>query len=245
MTAPKGSRTLRLGVAGLGTVGGGLLKLIERQDELRLPGRLVVTAVSARNKNRNRGVDISKFRWVDDPVELALADDVDVVVELVGGSDGPAKRTVEAALRSGKAVADHRAVGLIDMAMAIRQGRPHRASGDLALHVLEVLDALLRSARYVVAIALHTQGMTVDQAVEFFQKDGLQTRQVAELEARRGTQDPLYLVYTYGKLEILQLREEYKKRLGAAYSPRKFHDEFLRYGGAPLKLVRAALLDSH
>jgi len=97
-------KTLRLGVAGLGTVGGGLLKLIERQAELRLPGKLEVVAVSARNKNRNRGVDISKFRWVDDPVELALADDIDVVVELVGGSDGPAKRTVEAALKSGKSV---------------------------------------------------------------------------------------------------------------------------------------------
>ena len=104
MTAPKGSRTLRLGVAGLGTVGGGLLKLIERQDELRLPGKLVVTAVSARSRTRNRGVDISKLRWVDDPVELAGADDVDVVVELIGGSDGPAKRTVEAALKAGKAV---------------------------------------------------------------------------------------------------------------------------------------------
>ena len=104
MTAPKGSRTLRLGVAGLGTVGGGLLKLIERQDELRLPGRLVVTAVSARSKTRNRGIDISKLRWVDNPVELATADDVDVVVELIGGSDGPAKLTVEAALKAGKPV---------------------------------------------------------------------------------------------------------------------------------------------
>ncbi len=104
MTAPKASKTLRLGVAGLGTVGGGLLKLIERQDELRLPGRLVVTAVSARNRSRNRGVDTSKLRWVDNPVELATADDVDVVVELIGGSDGPAKLTVEAALRSGKPV---------------------------------------------------------------------------------------------------------------------------------------------
>lgn len=97
-------KTLRLGVAGLGTVGGGLLKLIERQGELRLPGKLEVVAVSARNKTRNRGVDISKFKWFDDPVELALSPDIDVVVELVGGSDGPAKRTVEAALRSGKAV---------------------------------------------------------------------------------------------------------------------------------------------
>lgn len=101
---PSKKKTLRLGVAGLGTVGGGLLNLVARQDELRLPGRLVVTAVSARNKSRNRGVDISKLRWVDDPVELATADDVDVVVELIGGSDGPAKLTVEAALKAGKAV---------------------------------------------------------------------------------------------------------------------------------------------
>lgn len=114
--------------------------------------------------------------------------------------------------------------------------------GDPKLRLAQLQDALLRAARFVAALALHTQGMTVEQAVEFFQKEGLQTRQVAEIEARRGTQDPLYLVYTYGKLEILQLREEYKKKLGAAYSPRKFHDEFLRYGGAPLKLVRAALL---
>lgn len=97
-------KTLRLGVAGLGTVGAGLLKLIARQDELRIPGRLEVTAVSARSRSRERGVDISGLRWTDDPVELALADDVDVVVELIGGSDGPAKRTVEAALKAGKPV---------------------------------------------------------------------------------------------------------------------------------------------
>lgn len=104
MTDVSSRQTLRLGVAGLGTVGAGLLKLIARQDELRLPGRLAVTAVSARSKSRERGVDISKIRWTDDPVELALADDVDVVVELIGGSDGPAKRTVEAALKAGKPV---------------------------------------------------------------------------------------------------------------------------------------------
>ncbi len=114
--------------------------------------------------------------------------------------------------------------------------------GEPRLRLAQLQDALLRSARFVVALALHTKGMTVEQAADFFQKEGLQTRQVAELEARRGTQDPLFLVYTYGKLEILQLREEYKKKLGAAYSPRKFHDAFLRQGGAPLKLVRAALL---
>jgi len=95
---------LRIGVAGLGTVGGGLLSLVARQDELRLPRRLVVSAVSARSRNRNRGADITSFRWVDDAVELALSEDVDVFVELIGGSDGPAKRSVEAALRAGKHV---------------------------------------------------------------------------------------------------------------------------------------------
>lgn len=97
-------KTLRLGVAGLGTVGAGLIKLIERQGELRLPGRLEVVAVSARSKGRNRGVDISKYRWADDPLEFATADDIDVVVELIGGSDGPAKRLVETALKAGKQV---------------------------------------------------------------------------------------------------------------------------------------------
>ncbi len=110
---------LRLGVAGLGTVGAGLLKLIERQDELRLPGRLEVTAVSARNRNRDRGVDISGYRWVDDPVELATADDVDVVVELVGGSDGPAKLTVEAALNAGKSVVTANKALIAERGMAI------------------------------------------------------------------------------------------------------------------------------
>lgn len=104
MTQTSSKTHLRLGVAGIGTVGAGLLKLIERQAELRLPGTLEVTAVSARNRNRNRGVDISAYRWVDDPVELATADDVDVLVELIGGSDGPAKLAVEAALKAGKAV---------------------------------------------------------------------------------------------------------------------------------------------
>ena len=116
-----GQKTLRLGIAGLGTVGAGLAKLVERQDQLRLPGRLVITAVSARSKSRERGVDISKFRWVDDPVELATADDVDVVVELIGGSDGPAKRTVEAALKAGKAVVSANKALIAEHGMEIAQ----------------------------------------------------------------------------------------------------------------------------
>lgn len=103
MTNWEAPRRLRLGVAGLGTVGAGLLRLIERQNELRIPGRLEVTAVSARNRKRERGVDISTFRWADNPVDL-VDDDVDVIVELIGGADGPAKLTVEAALKAGKPV---------------------------------------------------------------------------------------------------------------------------------------------
>ena len=115
-------------------------------------------------------------------------------------------------------------------------------NGDPRLRLMQLQDALLRAARFVVGIKMHTQGMTEQQAVTFFVKDGMQSQQVAELETRRGTQDPLYLVYTYGKLEIYKLREAYKAKLGSAYSLKKFHDAFLRYGRAPLKLVREAML---
>lgn len=91
---------LRVGVAGLGTVGGGLLSLFA-DPAGRLNEKMQLVAVSARNRSRDRGVDISRYRWFDDPVELAAQADIDVVVELIGGSDGPAKRTVETALRRG------------------------------------------------------------------------------------------------------------------------------------------------
>lgn len=99
------NRTWRLGVAGLGTVGGGLLSfLAERPDFAPAGGRAVVTGVSARSRSRPRAFDISGLSWFDDPVALAQSPDVDVFVELIGGSDGPAKAAVEAALRAGKPV---------------------------------------------------------------------------------------------------------------------------------------------
>lgn len=115
-------------------------------------------------------------------------------------------------------------------------------SGDAKLRLAQLQDALLRAARYVVGIRMHTRGMTFAQGVEFFQKEGFQSAKVAEVETRRGTEDPTYLYYTLGKLEILKLRDDYKKKLGAAYSLQKFHDAFLAEGAAPLPLVRAALL---
>lgn len=95
----------RIGVAGLGTVGGGLLKfLAERPEFAPAGGRAVVTGVSARSRSRQRDFDISSMTWFDDPVALASSAQTDMFVELIGGSEGPAKAAVEAALSLGKPV---------------------------------------------------------------------------------------------------------------------------------------------
>lgn len=95
----------KVGVAGLGTVGGGLLEFLEQKPDFApAGGRAVVTGVSARSRSRPRPVDISGYAWFDDPVALASSPETDIFVELVGGSDGPAKAAVEAALKAGKPV---------------------------------------------------------------------------------------------------------------------------------------------
>ncbi|MDH3265111.1 MAG: homoserine dehydrogenase, partial [Paracoccaceae bacterium] len=94
------SDPLKIAVAGLGTVGAGTLQLLSAQAEmlaLRAGRPLRVTAVSARNKGRSRGVDLSSFAWHDDAVAMAREADADVVVELIGGSDGAARAVCEAA----------------------------------------------------------------------------------------------------------------------------------------------------
>ncbi len=98
---------LRLGVAGLGTVGASVIQILERQASAITArcGRPVrVVAVSARDRARDRGVDLSAFRWFDDPVAMAKDGEVDCLVELMGGADGPAKAAVDAALHAGKHV---------------------------------------------------------------------------------------------------------------------------------------------
>ncbi|CAO3419222.1 homoserine dehydrogenase [Azospirillum argentinense] len=98
---------LKIAVAGLGTVGAGVLKLLERQADLieqRCGRRIEVVAVSARSRGKDRGVDLSTAEWYDDPVALAAHPGVDVVVELIGGSEGAAKETVELALERGRHV---------------------------------------------------------------------------------------------------------------------------------------------
>jgi uncharacterized protein (DUF885 family) len=116
-------------------------------------------------------------------------------------------------------------------------------NGDLKLRLGQIQDALLRDARYIVGISMHTGKMSFDEAIQFFQKEGYQPKSVAEVETKRGTSDPTYLVYTLGKLQIMKLREDYKKKTGTAFSLQKFHDEFLRQGYPPVKIVRETLLE--
>ena len=102
MTAP-----LRLGLAGLGTVGIGVVKIVQRHADLiaARAGRPVqITAVSARDRTRNRDADLSDYAWENDPVALARRDDIDVFIEVMGGADGPAKDATEAAIAAGKDV---------------------------------------------------------------------------------------------------------------------------------------------
>jgi uncharacterized protein (DUF885 family) len=103
-------------------------------------------------------------------------------------------------------------------------------------------DALLRDARFIVGIEMHTGKMSFDQAVEFFVKEGYQTKETGLVETKRGTADPTYLYYTLGKLEILKLREDVKKKEGAAFSLERFHNNFMRQGFPPIKIVRQAML---
>ena len=101
------SGKLRLGIAGLGTVGVGVIKIIRREAAMltaRTGCEITISAVSARTRDKDRGVSLDGYDWEDDPVALASRDDVDVFVELMGGSDGPAKAATEAALKAGKDV---------------------------------------------------------------------------------------------------------------------------------------------
>lgn len=101
------STPLRLGIAGLGTVGTGVVKIVRQKANLlaaRTGRPIEITAVSARTRDKDRGVTLSPYAWEDDPVALATRDDVDVFVELMGGSDGPAKAATEAAIGAGKHV---------------------------------------------------------------------------------------------------------------------------------------------
>ena len=115
-------------------------------------------------------------------------------------------------------------------------------AGDLKLRLGQLQDALLRNARFIVGIQMHTGKMTMEQGIDFFVKEGYASRANGERETKRGTSDPTYLYYTLGKLEILKLREDYKKMKGKDFSLEEFHNRFMKEGFPPIKIVRRALL---
>jgi len=124
-----------------------------------------------------------------------------------------------------------------------REGTGARDARDSKMiHLGQLQDALLRNARFVVGIQMHTGTMTFDEAVQFFVREGYQSHESALMEVKRGTSDPTYLYYTLGKLQILKLRADLQNKEGANFSLERFHGEFLKQGYPPIKIVRRALL---
>ncbi|MGH9595418.1 MAG: DUF885 domain-containing protein [Edaphobacter sp.] len=133
-------------------------------------------------------------------------------------------------------------------AAASPNATPEQTREARLIRLGQLQDALLRDARFVNAIKLHT-GLgtpggtwTIDQAVNFFVTDGYQSRSIALVETKRGTADATYLYYTLGKLEIMKLRADMMKKQGAAFNLEQFHNNFMRQGFAPIKIIRKAML---
>jgi len=124
--------------------------------------------------------------------------------------------------------------------MVIEQGF---GGGDPKIRLAQLSEALLRDCRYVAGIKEHTQGLSVQQASdEYFVKQCFQEPANAYEEARRGAYNPTYLYYTLGKLEIYKLRADYQKAKRNAFSLRDFHDQFVKQGGIPIKMIRRIML---
>lgn len=116
-------------------------------------------------------------------------------------------------------------------------------NGDPKLRLMQLQAALLRLCRYLVALRLHTHDLTYEEAIEFFVREGYTERLVAEREVRRGALNPGFYAYTLGKLEILRLREEFRRVAGPDYSLRAFHDLIVKTP-YPISLIRERLLRS-
>ncbi|MGI8656721.1 MAG: DUF885 domain-containing protein [Pyrinomonadaceae bacterium] len=115
-------------------------------------------------------------------------------------------------------------------------------NGDPETHIGQLLEALLRNVRFLSAIRMHTKGMSVADSEKMFLEEGYQDAGNSQQQAERGTFDPAYLNYTMGKLMIKKLREDWTASRGGRNAWKDFHDQFLKYGGPPIPLVRAAML---
>ena len=115
--------------------------------------------------------------------------------------------------------------------------------GDHALKLGQLAEALVRLARFIVGIRLHTEDWSVEQGVKFFQNEAFLEEANARREAERGTFDPTYLVYSAGKLMLLKLRRDWQEQQGGKPSLRAFHDAFLSHGAAPFWALRRLMLE--
>jgi hypothetical protein len=113
--------------------------------------------------------------------------------------------------------------------------------GDPEVHVGQLLNALLRDARFLSAIGLHTGTLTVAQSETIFREQAFSDPGTARQQAARGTYDPAYLNYTLGKLMIRKLRDDWTATRGGRAAWKAFHDQFLNFGGPPIPLVRKAM----
>ena len=114
---------------------------------------------------------------------------------------------------------------------------------DPRYRLAQIQDALLRDARFIVGIRMHTQGHDGRAGRGLLRRRRATSRGRSRVsESKRGTSDPTYGYYTMGKLMILKLREDYKAKMGAEYSLQKFHDTFIGLGPLPLPLIRRAML---
>jgi uncharacterized protein (DUF885 family) len=114
--------------------------------------------------------------------------------------------------------------------------------GDATIKLGQLAESLVRLARFVVAIRLHCEDMSVEQGMRFFRDEAFLEEATARREAERGTFDPTYLVYSAGKLAMLKLRRDYKERQGGKFSLRAFHDAVLAQGSAPFWAHRRLML---
>jgi len=115
---------------------------------------------------------------------------------------------------------------------------------DYSVKLGQLAEALIRLARFIVCIRMHTEDMSVEQAVRFFRDAAFMEESSARREAERGTFDPMYLVYSVGKLMLMKLRRDWKQQQGKGFSLRTFHDTLLGQGTAPFWLHRQLMLGS-
>jgi uncharacterized protein (DUF885 family) len=129
--------------------------------------------------------------------------------------------------------------------MVLDEGFPGAGADELTrakYRLAQSSEALLRLCRLCVSVKMHCQGMSVEAGKRFFMDNCYYEEAPALAEAERGTYDPGYGFYTLGKLQILKLREDYKKQEGANFSLKKFHDTLLDHGQGPIRLLRERML---